>query len=550
MRTLVVRDVTITMADGVHLCADVYGPSGGIKSPVIVERIPYSKSTDRFVVRARYFAEQGYVYVLQDVRGCGQSEGVFYPFFNESADGYQTLTWAANQSFSNGLVGTIGASYAAWTQWLCADMGHPNLITMIPEASPSDFFRQLPYQNGVLALPLLSWLVELDKKLNQSADKIDWEKLLMVRPLNKMDRLCGGRIQAWQDWLKHDRLDGYWRRIAFNQKMGRVKLPVFHVSGWYDDTLIGSLHNYGAMCGYRRARVGRRLQKLLIGPWPHRVNTTSRFGSIDFGEQGIIDLFGLERAWFDYWLKGSPTGIDREAPVRFYIMEANEWREASRWPPPEMRALKLYLHSDGNANTRFGDGRLDKRPPRGQSPDEYSYDPTDPVPFLMAPGWQQLGGPDDYSSVEKRNDVLVYSTDPIEKEIILAGPIEVILYAASSARDTDFTAKLLDARPDGYVLRLNDGVVRAGFRNSLARPIAIIPNRIYEYRINCWATSYLFRKGHRIRLEISSSAFPKFEPNLNTGERIGSAKRALVARQRIYHDAEHPSHVKLPVLVG
>ncbi len=208
------------------------------------------------------------------------------------------------------------------------------------------------------------------------------------------------------------------------------------------------------------------------------------------------------------------------------------------------------LHSDGNANTRFGDGRLDKRPPRGQSPDEYSYDPTDPVPFLMAPGWQQLGGPDDYSSVEKRNDVLVYSTDPIEKEIILAGPIEVILYAASSARDTDFTAKLLDARPDGYVLRLNDGVVRAGFRNSLARPIAIIPNRIYEYRINCWATSYLFRKGHRIRVEISSSAFPKFEPNLNTGERIGSAKRAIVARQRIYHDAEHPSHVKLPVLVG
>ena len=548
MLTKVDRDVLIKMSDGVCLCADVYLPAARGKYPVILTRTPYLKESERFVVRARYFAENGYVYIVQDVRGRGQSEGTFYPVFSEAMDGFDTLTWATKQDWSNGLLGTMGASYGAWTQWLCAPLGHPNLVTMISEASPPDFFQCLPYQYGAFSLPMLSWLVQLDGHTDQSIDGIDWDDVLRARPLNRLDRLCGRQLQSWQDWLEHDREDHYWAQIAFNRKMQQIKLPVFHISGWYDDVLIGTLINYAGMRGGKHARQGRNLQKLLIGPWPHRINTTSKFGRIDFGEEGIIDLLAVQRKWFNHWLKGPSTGVLREPPVQFYLMGANEWRNAPEWPPPNMRITKLYLHSLGGANTKRGNGCLDTRIPNSEPPDEYLYDPMNPVPFLMEPGWIQLGGPDDYSLIEEREDVLVYSTDPLKQDLTITGPIIVTLFAASSASDTDFTAKLLDARPDGYAMRLNDGIVRARFRNSRTNATPIVPHRIYEYRINCCASSYVFRKGSSIRLEISSSAFPKFDPNLNTGGRIGSDQDATTAAQKIYHDAEHPSHVLLPSL--
>lgn len=548
MLTKLDRDVTIRVSDGTQLCADIYRPAAEGKYPVIVTRTPYLKETERFVVRAHYFAESGYVYIIQDVRGCGKSEGSFYPFFNEAMDGYDTLTWAAKQNWSTGSVATIGASYGAWTQWLCAKLTHPNLVTMISEASPPDFFQCLPYQNGAFSLPLLSWLVQLDGYTDRGIHEIDWENVLRARPLNLLDRLCGRQIQAWQDWLEHDREDSYWGKIAFNRNMKQIKLPVFHISGWYDDVLVGTLINYSGMCDGRRARGGRYLQKLLIGPWPHRINTTSRFGLVDFGEQGIIDLFAIQREWFDYWLKGSSTAVLAGPPVRFYVMEANEWMDASEWPPSQTQRIKLYLRSLGAANTKWGKGRLDTRPPGSEAPDEYLYDPRNPVPFLTDPGWIQLGGPDDYSLIEDRDDVLVYSTEPLHQDVVIAGPITVNLFAASSAADTDFTAKLLDARPDGYVMRLNDGIIRARFRKSRVNPTAIVPNRVYKYQIDCWASSYVFRKRHCIRLEISSSAFPKFDPNLNSGHAIASDESTTTATQRVYHDAEHPSHVVLSVI--
>lgn len=539
------RDVFIKMSDGVSLCADVYRPTAAAAHPTIITRTPYLKETDRFTKRAQYFADHGYVYIIQDVRGRGKSQGDFYPFFNEAKDGYETLTWAAKQNWSSGILGMIGASYGAWTQWLTAPLQHPNLVTMISEASPPDFFQCLPYQGGAFSLPLLSWLIELDRHPQRDISSIDWNSVLKGRPLRELDRACGCELKAWRDWLDHDHDDSYWAQIAFNRQMDRISLPVFHISGWYDDVLVGALINYANMNASTRCP-----QKLLIGPWPHRVNTQSTYGQIDFGPAGIIDLFDIQREWFDRWLKDSPLGIGTEAPVSFYVMGANRWKDEQQWPPSSVRLQRFYLSSKGNANTRLGDGQLDTVAPLSDRHDDYDYDPFKPTPFLTQPGWLQLGGPDDYREVETREDVLVYSTQPLEKDLAIAGPLMVHLFAASSAEDTDFTARVLDVHPNGYAMRLNDGIVRARFRSSYRSSVSLVPDQVYEYHIDCWATSHVFEKGHKVRLEISSSAFPRFDPNLNTGLPIGTDEMPVIARQRIHHGLRFPSHIVLPVMDG
>ena len=539
------RDVPVKMSDGVCLYADVYRPTAGATRPAVITRTPYLKETERFTTRAKYFADHGYVYIIQDVRGRGKSEGDFYPFFNEAKDGYDTLTWAAKQKWSNGMLGTIGASYGAWTQWLTAPLRHPNLVTMISEASPPDFFQCLPYQGGAFSLPLLSWLLELHNGPPREIDSIDWNHLLQGRPLQDLDRACGCEIKAWRDWLAHDRYDCYWAQIAFNRQMDRISLPVFHISGWYDDVLVGTLINYSRM-----TEATRSPQKLLIGPWPHRVNTTSTYGLIDFGAAGIIDLFEVQREWFDRWLKLLPVRTEREAPVSFYVMGANQWRNEQRWPPSSVEFQAFYLSSKGNANTRMGDGCLDTTAPICDRHDDFDYDPLKPAPFLTQPGWSQLGGPDDYREIETREDVLVYSTRSLEHDLAIAGPLVVRLFAASSAEDTDFIARLLDVHPNGYAMRLNDGIVRARFRSSYSSPASLIPDQVLEYHIDCWATSHVFKKDHRVRLEISSSAFPRFDPNLNTGLPIGTDEMPVIARQRIHHGLRYPSHILLPVMGG
>ncbi|MGH9684391.1 MAG: CocE/NonD family hydrolase [Candidatus Acidiferrales bacterium] len=537
------RDVPVKMSDGVCLYADVYRSTAGATRPAVITRTPYLKETERFTTRAQYFADHGYVYVIQDVRGRGKAEGNFYPFFNEATDGYDTLTWAAKQKWSNGVLGTIGASYGAWTQWLTAPLRHPNLVTMIVEASPPDFFRCLPYQGGAFSLPLLSWLLELRKSPPRDMGSTDWDHLLRGRPLRDLDKVCGCEIGAWRDWLAHDRDDCYWAQIAFNRQMNRISLPVFHISGWYDDVLVGTLINHSKMNNETRSP-----QKLLIGPWPHRINTTSRYGEIDFGPAGIIDLFDIQREWFDRWLKALPARAGREAPVSYYMMGVNQWKDDQQWPPSSVKLQKFYLNSNGNANTRLGDGKLDTVAPVFDRHDDFDYDPLKPVPFLTQPGWTQLGGPDDYREVESRSDVLVYSTQPLERALVIAGPLIVHLYAASSAKDTDFTARVLDVHPNGYAMRLNDGIVRARFRASYSSPMALIPDQVYGYHIDCWATSHVFEKGHTVRLEISSSAFPRFDPNLNTGLPIGTDVMPVTARQRIHHGSQYPSHIALPVM--
>jgi len=285
-----------------------------------------------------------------------------------------------------------------------------------------------------------------------------------------------------------------------------------------------------------------------MGPWDHAVNAAAKLGEVDFGPQSRIDLRGEQLCWFDRWLKGKTTAT-KDAAVRIFVMGANEWRDEQEWPLARTQWIPYYLHSCGRANSRFGDGTLSTRTPGAhEAPDSYRYDPARPVPFITAPTSSQVGGPDDYAAIERRDDVLVYVTEPLTEDIEVTGPIRVDLYASSSAPDTDFMAKLVDIWPTGFTQRLSDGMVRARFREGMHNPSLIEPGKIYHYSMDCWNTAQVFKAGHRIGLEISSSAFPKYDRNLNTGAPLGFTMEMVVAEQRIYHDEGHPSAIILPLI--
>jgi hypothetical protein len=291
----------------------------------------------------------------------------------------------------------------------------------------------------------------------------------------------------------------------------------------------------------------RHSQKLLMGPWPHAVNSSTKLGPIDFGPTAVIDLSGYELRWFDAWLKGVDDGITKEKPVRIFMMGENKWVDEDNWPIPGTKMTKYFLHSKGSANSFIGDGTLSTETGANEKPDHYDYDPLHPVPMIMDPTFAQLGGPDDYRPVERRDDVLVFTAEPFAKDVNVCGPVRLQLYASSSAKDTDFTGKILDVWPDGFAQRLSDGIVRARYRNGGDKPSLITPGDIYPYDIDLWNTCQQFKKGHSIRVEVSSSTFPKYDRNQNTGEDLGKTSNTVIAQQTIYHDAQHPSYVLIPI---
>ncbi|MFQ5792681.1 MAG: CocE/NonD family hydrolase, partial [Acidobacteriota bacterium] len=367
-------------------------------------------------------------------------------------------------------------------------------------------------------------------------------------PLREADTRLGRHIQAWRDWFDHPTLDEYWRKQAYQEKLLEAMVPILHISGWYDDVLVGTTENYVNLTTGARDPTIRKQQWLLIGPWGHRVNTTTKLGAIDFGPEALIDMDDLQTRWFDRWLKAIDNGIDAAPSVRIFVMGENRWRDEDQWPLARAEYVKYFFHSGGRANSLFGDGTLSTEPPGDEPPDRYRYDPADPTPFITETHFSQIGGPDDYRPVERRDDVLVYTAPALTEKLEICGPLRVKLYAASSARDTDWTAKILDVHPRGYAQRLNDGIVRARFRHSMEREEFLEPGESAEYDIDCWSSCIVLEAGHRLRVEISSSAFPKFDRNLNTGGPIGKELGGIVAEQTVYHDRLRPSHVLIPVL--
>jgi len=537
----------VRMRDGTELSADIYHPNtaGVGKSPVILSRTPYTKTGGSTLRIAKYFAANGYVFVTMDVRGRGDSDGEFVPYINDGKDGYDAIEWAAAQPWSTGKVGAIGGSYNGATQWLTAVEQPPHLAAMIPMVTPSDPFVEWP--TGLPLPASVSWFHFTAGKVLQNMEAVDWKKLYWHLPMITMDDEMGRPNRNWDEEIEHSKLDSWWEPHRYQNKFDRVRVPVLGISGWYDDEQIGTPLNFIGMTTRGDTTV-RRSQKLLMGPWPHAVNSSTKLGTLDFGPTAVIDMNGLWLRWFDYWLKGIDNGIMKEPPVRIFVMGENVWRDEQEWPMARTRWTKYYLHSDGRANTLSGDGTLSTSEPGSEPPDNFTYDPAKPVPFITDPSFSQIGGPDDYREVQKRDDVLVYTSEPLVEDMEVCGPIRVQLSVASSAPDTDFMAKLIDVWPNGFAQRLTDGMVRARFREGMDKPSLIQPGRIYTYDLDLWNTCQLYLKGHRVRLQISSSAFPKYDRNLNTGEALGKTTRMQVATQKIYHDRQHPSHVVLPIV--
>lgn len=536
----------VPMRDGVTLSADVYFSAGEQKKrPVILSRTPYLKADMAVVERAQQFVKRGYVYVAMDVRGRGDSDGgPFNPYFNEGLDGYDSIEWCADQEWSDGNVGTYGGSYLGAIQWLAALEQPPHLRAMVVLVPPSDPFVETP--TGVPGPMHLCWQHFVSGRVTQPMDAVDWERIYWHLPLQTMDEQAGRINARWRADFEHTRLDDYWKPLCYQRRFEELSVPTLHISGWYDDEQIGTPLNYIGMTTRGRTPEARASQRLLMGPWGHNVNSSSKVGDIDFGQQAVIDLYAEVTQWFDRWLRGIHV---LSAPVRIFVMGENTWRDEQEWPLARTQWTPFYLHSNGRANSRFGDGSLSTAAPDGEEPaDTYLYDPGSAVPFITEATSSQIGGADDYAPVQRRDDVLVYQTGPLASDIEVTGPIRVDLYASSSAQDTDFMAMLIDVWPNGFRQRLCDGMVRARFRAGMEQPDLIEPHKIYRYTIDCWNTSQRFRTGHRICVQISSSAFPKYDRNLNTGAPLGLSSEFVCAEQHIYHDAVHPSAILLPVI--
>ncbi len=541
------------MRDGVRLSADVFRPDTQGRFPVILTRTPY-RTVEGFQDlqndEARFFAQHGYAYIIQDCRGKNDSEGVYRPFLDDDrVDGYDTLVWAGKQSWSNGNLGTIGESYAAWNQWQAATLRPPGLKAMVCTVALPDPVLNVPYQNGALVLWMSEWMALIEGKRNTKTAAVnDARKNFWHLPLRTIDEKFGRKnSRIWQEWVSHPSADSYWSSAFYEDKLDRVKLPVLHITGWYDDDIIGTHLNFLGMTDASRDEETRKSQKLIIGPWQHRVNIKRKLGEVDFGESALTDLRGTKLRWFDHWLKGINNGIDREPPVDIFTLGRNTWSKHSRWPFPNARPTPFYLHSRGAANTYYGDGLLSTSKPASEPGDAYAYDPGDPAPNIDDDG-NAAEGPFDQRPVERRDDVLVYSTPVLEREIEVSGRVTVSLFASTSRTDTDFWAQLTDVYPSGFSMHLTEGIVRGRYRRSLERAEPLTPGEVNEFSIDLWIVSNAFQKGHRIRLDVSSSSFPKYDRNPNTGNEFGRDSKLLVAGQKVLHDRNHPSSVSLPVV--
>lgn len=556
-------NVRVPMRDGVKLATDVYRPDAEGRFPSILVRLPYGKTEAYCEMPAYgwYFAKRGYVFVVQDVRGKYDSEGDPYPFTNEPDDGYMTQTWIATQPWFNGNLGTFGYSYYGYTQWASAPLRNPNLKTMITITTAADLYGEWVYINGAFFLnAVLGWLYTCWGSKAMLFHDVEPDLIsinLKHLPLNTADEAAGQAVPCYKDIVKHPNRDSYWKGKSNDYPFDQVAVPVLHIAGWYDIFLRGQLKDYMAMTKKAATPEARRNQKLVIAACHHEISAFGSpeergFGSgknIDFGSNADPDINTLCLRWFDYWLKKKDNGIMDEPPVRIFTMGENVWRNENEWPLARTQYTKYYFHSNGRANSMHGDGTLNtKAPETSEPPDTYVYDPNDPAPFAAEDPWYFIDTVKDQRIIEERDDVLVYTMPPLKEAVKVTGPLSVKLYASSTAKDTDFTAKLVDIHPHGYAQYIQEGIIRARYRESMEKPSLIEPGKTYEYTIDLWATSNLFKTGHKIRVEISSSNFPRFDRNPNTGHEFGMDAETIPATQKIYHDRKHPSHILLPII--
>jgi len=573
MEIRIAKDVKVPMRDGVELATDIYRETDDPR-PAVVIRIPYDKDTGIESSEVLRFLEAGYTVVAQDTRGRFASDGVFEPFRCEQCDGEDTLAWIARQNWSDGNVAMIGRSYLGATQWMAAAGDTPTLRAIAPGVTSSAYYDGWTYHGGAFQLGFnLLWslgrlaLGEARRGIARGTHMpADLFSLIAavdnIAELYQCTPLTGAadfaRIAPYYlEWLNHATDDDYWRGMAPREHYEQVNVPSLNIGGWYDIFLGGTLENYRGMAD-RGGTDSARRSRLIVGPWAHGVSG-GEFPSGSFGlaaSSGIADIVGAQIRFFDHYVRGIENGIENEPPVRIFVMGANCWRNENNWPLPDTAYTPYYLSSAGRANGGDGDGVLLSVPAQVDNFDSYLYDPRYPVPTVggqtYLPG-HMLGvnsGPRDRREIETRPDMLCYSTSTLDEDIEVTGPISLILHVCSSALDTDFTGALVDVHPNGRAVILTEGILRARYRSSARKPELMRPGTVYEITLDLLATSNVFKVGHKIRLEVSSSNFPRFDRNSNTGGVIAEECDAdfLPALNRILHGPGHQSRLMLPVI--
>ncbi len=562
------------MRDGTVLKADVCRPDTNAPVPAILVRSPYNKEFligHNHRINAVSFADAGFAVVFQDVRGRFESEGEFYPYSSEGLDGYDTVEWLAAQPWCNGAVGMTGGSYVGVVQWLAAVEQPPHLRALCPMITPSELYEGIHFQGGAFLLGSGLWWSlfvgfgttrrlaqagvpdpQAAQRLIEAFDRLD--DLYDCLPLASLPELRESEaVKFFFDLIEHELDDAFWAPIVFNRRYNEVHVPALDIGGWYDSFLHGTLENFVRMRQEGGSETARAGQRLLIGPWPHG-ELHGVYPDYRFSVSATPDLNALQLRIFNHHLKGEDNGLDEEPPVRLFVMGENGWRDEDEWPLARTRYTPWYLHSGGNADTVGG--VLSPGPPGQDARDVFLYDPRDPCPTIGGSTIMQgfavraNAGPKDQLSTEARPDVLVYSSEPLDEPLEVTGPLICTLYAATSAPDTDWVVRLCDVHPDGASRILAEGILRARHREGTDQAKPIEPDRVYAYEINLVATSNVFLPGHRIRLDVTSSSFPRFDRNPNTGHPLGQdgPDDLRPALQTIFHDEERPSHILLPVI--
>ena len=558
--------VRVAMRDNIRLDTNVFYPAGSARFPAVMVRTPYGKGAD---LPAGYqsFINHGYAVVMQDVRGRYGSGGVFDVLNQEGPDGYDTLNWIAAQPWSDGKVGMIGGSYVGIAQWRVALLNNPHLKAIFPVVAGSDEYFDRYYSQGG-AVKLGHRLLWMSQNLTPAgAAKPKFSDYIYHLPLRTVDRSATRqRLGFYQTILNHPTYDSFWKNLSVRENIERVHVPVFAVGGWYDNFVESDLEAFTAL----HKLYGRLDDKhrIMIGPWAHNMSTP--FPGVTYGDDSSSPIRSYQIEWFDHWLKGAPEDARRyspeawhavraevdEAPVHIFVMGVNRWRDEPDWPLARARSTALYLASGRAANGLNGGGILQWKPERAKtldiSTDSFTYDPRNPAPTLGGAvccdpkifPW----GPIDQRPVEKRKDVLVYTSAPVKQDLEVTGPVRVVLYASTSALDTDFTAKLVDVLPNGEARNLTDGILRVRYRDGLEKAELASPGKVYPLVIDAGVTSNVFLAGHSIRVEISSSNFPRFDRNPNTGRPFADETTLKKAQQTVYHSRQYPSRVLLPVI--
>jgi putative CocE/NonD family hydrolase len=540
----------IPMRDGVKLAADVWLPDAPGRYPVLLARTPYMKTGLGLSQWAHYFASRGYVFAIQDTRGRGDSEGQFDAFFGEGKDGHDTIEWLAAQPWSNGRVGMLGPSYLGTAQWLAARERPPHLVCMAPTAAAGRWFEEFPYMGGAFSASIaLAWVNEVSLRIDQepNLENADWARILAHRPLLTADTVLGRTMPLYRDWLTHSTTGPYWDRLRFTSKdFAAIDIPTLTTTGWYDGDQPGALFYWR---GLMANAPHRDRHFLVVGPWRHieafRGGSTT-VGDSEFSPASILDTRAIHLAFFEWCLKG----VKGESPgfesprARIYVTGADVWRTFDDYPPAAALPRQLYLTSGGHAKSSTGDGKLHWERAAGAPPDRFTFDPKNPVPGNLG-DWGM-----DRQALQRRDDVLVYTSDVLKEPLEVIGSVVVDLQAASDARDTDFTAVLSDVGPDGRALMLGPlvGIRRARYRHGYEREELLTPGKVERFHIELFDIAHSFAPGHRIRLEISSSAAPSYSPNQNTGNPVATDTEWKVAHQTIYHDRTRASSITLPVM--